>query len=215
MISGDRPSPGALFCDRRREIFLRSSRNRVSPARIEISALCLFPSIPTDSTSGARKARSMNWREKGLWASEKSAALWISMRPGPGNEISISLTGETGTSASCPFSGTGRVVFRLDGPVGTFDEIRARAETREGSEDGLRLGISVQERDFDEDGFDEGGVRFGRVGTIDPFTFLALAPRRLRAACGVRVSIRSCAFRAARRSSKASFCSLIACAAEE
>ena len=55
MVSGDWPSALGFCCDRSREIFLRSSRNEVSLVRTEISARCLFPSIPTDSTSGQGK----------------------------------------------------------------------------------------------------------------------------------------------------------------
>jgi hypothetical protein len=89
--------------------------------------------------------------------------------------------------------------------------MRARVETRDGSGDGVRLGISIQERDFDEDGF-----RFGEGGMTEPFAVLALGAGGAEAACGTaRTATRSCAFLAARRSSKASFCSLIACAAEQ
>jgi hypothetical protein len=97
--------------------------------------------------------------------------------------------------------------------AGTLAEIATRVETREGSGDEVRLGMSVQEGDFDEE-----GVRFRRGGVTEFFALLSLAARRAgraEAACEtVWAPTRFCAFLAARRSSKDSLCSLIACAAE-
>src|SRR5580704_6664028 len=128
------------------------SRSEDSPVRMAISARCLLPSISTDSTSGARKARSTNWRVKGLPASEKSEALWICIRSGRGKETWISLGPETGTSARCPFRGTAGLVRRLDGFVAKAieapDKLSSGAVRREERGDVFTRGYYVSGRLF-------------------------------------------------------------------
>ena len=93
----------------------------------------------------------------------------------------MSALGETGTTAPCPFTGTGCIFFCCwDDFLGTLAEILAREAIAEGRGDGARLGISVQERDFDEE-----EVRFALGETAELFPVLALAARRPRAAFGV------------------------------